>query len=88
MDSFLMPMFGAFGTAPTVTGAGEQIVFARAFEAWEDTTISEFKDMVGKVVVIGWEDTLIKDGKTIIFPVNIKAFTIADGGLGQVYKYK
>lgn len=77
-----------YGSAPVATGAGVKTLDASAYayEVWEDTVCSAFKDADGNTVTTGWETKTISEGKTIFFPSDIKSITVTSGGLGQVYR--
>lgn len=79
----------AFGTFPIDSGAGTRSnVYAKAFEAWEDTIFDSFTDIEGVEAATGWEAVEIPKGSIVVFPFNVKSFTIGSGGRGQVYRYK
>ena len=77
----------AYGSGYVATGAAEKTFThpAFAFEAWEDTTITEFKDADDTVVTTGWESVVIPEGKTVYFGQAIKKMTVSIGGKGQVF---
>lgn len=85
----LQILTSAYGEEPVATGAGVKTfsVPAWGFEAWENTTFSEFRDKDDNVVVTGWENVQIDSGRQAIFGGSgIKKATVTDGGRGKIIK--
>ena len=85
MQELLVRLAAALGSKPIASGAGSKVAKCFAFEAFEDTVISEFRDRLGVVTVTGWGGILIPANKTIYFDKQIGSFTVASGGRGQVF---
>lgn len=88
LQEILVLTSGILGTIPIATGAAEKTASCHAFEAWENTTIRQFKDENGVIVTTGWESKVILAGNTAYFGQKISKFTVTVGGYGQVYKYE
>lgn len=77
-----------FGSKPLATGTTTVEDPCFAFEAWEATVFGVFYNYKGEVVTTPWTGQTLPIGKTAWFDREITGFTIASGGLGQIFLSK
>jgi uncharacterized repeat protein (TIGR02059 family) len=89
INDALNQIAAAYGSVPTVTGAQSVYLPAYAFAADEETAFGSFYNEAGDELLLHpWKGKTLAAASIAFFGQYVHSFTIASGGLGQIFPSK